>query len=318
MRGSARTWSLILLLPASAGLGSAVEAGERDGAFAIRGGSAFSAVLGDAYSAVGGDADAVVWNPATILTVKEPHTQATYHDVFSLGLARYSSLAVAWRPATEELVMEDDSIRVVLHRDRGVGVGISVGFLSVDLDTDSYWEANPSLALGVPLHGGASIGFAVRYMRSSSTLEGVSANGYAVEVGVHQQTGPVGLALALRNLVAELDWSEGGNESLPRELNLAISYRLSRRLMLAAGGSSNLDNDGDGVDRYNLAAMAEIWRGHWWLLGGQEGLRSGEVLDRRYVAGTRVRTGQIAVDYAFAPAADTPGDTHRATLSIYF
>jgi hypothetical protein len=176
------------------------------------------------------------WNPAALVTLTEPQSQATYHDVFSLGLARYTSVSFAWRPVTEEATVVRDTIRVHIRRDRGAAIGGSIGLLAVDLEGDSYYELSPALALALPLRGGAAIGFSARYFRTSSSLDGVSANGYAAEVGVHQRFGDrVNLGLTFRNLIAELNWHDGGNESLPRELGAAASVRLLRRV-LAAGG----------------------------------------------------------------------------------
>jgi hypothetical protein len=96
----------------------------------------------------------------------------------------------------------------------------------------------------------------------------------------------------------------------------AAAFAATSAVDVVVGAATDLDQD--AVDRWNIALDAEIWRGRWNLLAGWEARRSGNELKGRVSAGTRLFVAPIAFDYAFVPAAHTPGDTHRATLTVFF
>ncbi len=313
--GVRRLLQILLLSAISAATGGA-HASETAGAFAIRGGSARGAVLGEAYGAVGGDADVMLWSPAALIRVTEPHLQATYQDIYGLGLARYSSVAVAWRAGREEVGVSGDSIRVTLRQACGAAYGLSLSALAVDLDGETYYEFSPSIGIAQPLSRRSTIGVTARYLRASSTLADLSAMGYALDLGAHTQLHDrLDVALAMRNLLGRLSW-DGREESMPRELSLAAAAPVNPSLRLLAGAATDLAEE--PADRFNLAAEAVLWPEHWHVLAGWEGRRSGDEIKTRYAVGMRLAAARLAVDYAFLPAAYTPGDTHRVTLGIIF
>jgi hypothetical protein len=314
MRRSAR-----LLIPAAVWILATVSPGaanERGGAFAIRGGSARAAVFGDAYGAVGADADVALWNPAALVELARPHVQASYHDVFGLGLARHSSLGFAWRAVHETVEMTGDSIRVRAASRAGTAFALGVTVLDVDLEREAYTELAPHLAIAQRLTPSTCAGFTVRFLAVTSSIDGVGAQGYALDVGAaHEILARHRVAIAMRNVLGALSWNEGGDEHLPREAVLSGLASVHPRLRLL--GALAWDLQTSGIDRGNLALDLEVWGEHCHINVGHESLRSGSAMRGRAAFGTRFRVGAVAVDYAFRPAATTLGDTHHVTLTVW-
>jgi len=306
-----------LLIGAALACGATgAEATETAGAFAIRSGSARGAVLGEGYGALGGEADVMLWSPAALADLRLPHLQATYHDVYGLGLARHTSLAFAWRSGHEETRVIGDSIQVVSHRSTGPAFGVGLSALSVDLDGETYHEYAPAVCFARSVGPRAAVGVTARYLRASSTLPEVRATGYSFDVGVQVRPHDrVGIAASLRNIIGRLSW-DWREESQPREVVVAAALSAPGSVSIVVGAASNLDRD--ALDRWNIAADAELWRSRWHLLAGWEARRSGDDMKGRASAGTRLLVAPIALDYAFIPEAHTPGDTHRATLTVFF
>jgi hypothetical protein len=307
------------LLPAAVWMLATVSPGaanERGGAFAIRGGSTRAAVFGDAYGAVGGDADVALWNPAALVELARPHLQASYHDVFGLGLARHSSLGFAWRAVHETVEMTGDSIRVRAAPRAGTAFALGVSVLDVDLEHEAYTELAPHLAIARRLTPSTCAGFTARFLAVTSSIDGVGAQGYALDVGAaHEFLARHRVAIAIRNALAALSWDYGGDEPLPREVVLSGLASAHPRLRLL--GALAWDLQASGIDRGNLAFDLDVWEDHWSLYAGHESLRSGSAMRGRAAFGTRFRVGAVAVDYAFRPEATTPGDTHHVTLTVW-
>lgn len=303
---------LLVLGPSEA---LATEAG--GGAFALRGGSARGAVLGEAYAAAGGDADAIMWNPAALATIGETHLQITYQDVFGLGLARHTSVSFATRPVAEEIATRGDSLYVVTSEATRPVYAASLGVLVVDLGDESYWEFAPTLGFAHYIAPGTAIGASARYLRASSTLDGVSATGYAADAGILQHM-PFGarVGVAFRNLLGQLNWKEGGEEPEPRELVASAALPVGSRVTLLGGAASQLGQD--LTERWNVATELVALPNRWVFLVGAETRNDGDDSQTRVAAGTRFRVGQVRFDYAFVAEGATPGETHRATLMVLF
>lgn len=293
------------------------EADAQAGAFAIRGGSARSAVFGEAYGALGGDADALLWNPATLLTVREPHLQATYHDVYGLGLAHHSSAILAWRQGREVTTVRGDSVYVAVERDAGMAYAVGLQATAVDLDDESYFEYAPTVAAAFPLAPGCGVGVAVRYLRAATDIENVRATGYALDVGAVHGFGDVArVGVSMRNLLGRLSWNHDREEDQPRETSGALAVHPIDRVWVAGAVADDLD--GNGLDRIQLTTELTAMEGRLWFQLGWASRRSGDDRTTDVAAGVRVRVEPVAVDYAFVPEADLPGETHRMTLTVLF
>lgn len=304
------TCLLVFLLPARA------NANTETGAFAIRSGSVPAAVFGEGVGAIEGHADAALWNPAAIIDVTRPELTASYHDVFGLGLARYGDVAFAWRPSRDDVTVSEGKIRMSSGFG-GPAFVFTASALTVDLGEERYTEVSPGAGIALPLGTGGAFGAVARLLRASAGLDGVSATGYAVDLGIVQPVGPfVRLALSARNLLGRLSWKEGDEETMPSEWAGALSVRPHRRVQLVLGGAADLSDD--LVDRANVGARVEAWREWWWLLVGYDSRRSGDDRNGRATFGTELAHEQVRVGYAFLPEDDSPGDTHRLSMSVTF
>jgi len=308
---------LILLLVVGAVVAPRAHADAQAGAFAIRGGSARSAVLGEAYGAMGGDADALLWNPAALLFVTTPHLQATYHDVYGLGLAHHSTATLAWRRGRETVSVHGDSIRVTVERDAGAAFAVGLEVTAVDLDDENYFEYAPTVAAAFPIASGSGVGVAVRYLRAATEIDDVRATGYALDVGVVRSFGAWGrIGGSIRNLLGRLSWNHDREEDQPREFAGSVAVRPVERIWLAGAVGDDLDED--GLDRVQLATEVEALPGRLWFQVGGASRRTGDDRLVDLAIGARVQVHPVAVDYAFVPEQDLPGDTHRMTLTILF
>ncbi len=320
MHATPTSRSALLALAAACGVASLVAGpagAQTTGAFAIRGGSARSAVWNEAFGAVGGDADAGYWNPASLIRVDRPHLQATYHDVYGLGLAHYTSLDLAWRRGSETLSESGDTLYVTTRPADGWAYSVGIDVLALELESDSYNEFRPSVTVAAPMAGGGAVGASVRYLRASSSLREVSATGYAFDVGIHQPlTDRIDVGIWIQNLLARLSWKAGREEPQRRETGGAIAFRPASRIKLGAGAQGELGDS--GIDRMSAAAEVEVLPGQWALMGGVASRRSGADREASARFGTWVEVQRIRADYAYVPEAETPGDTHQVTLLVRF
>jgi len=294
-------------------VGAPASAAERGGAFAIRGGSARSAVLAETYGVYGGDVEVAQWNPASLVLIPRAHLQASHHDIYGLGIARYSSLHLAWRPGRETASVEGGSIRVAAERAAGSAIAAGIDILGVDLDDETYTEHRPSLTWATPLPGGGSLGAAARYLRASSGIPGVHATGYALDIGVQQPLGPARASVAFYNLLGRVSWPEGHEEDRPREIAAALGMTHAR-LTVGLAGTLNLTDS--FFERYAASGEISLLPDRFALLAGWSARRSGEEFDGAPAFGTWFRVEAIRADYAFQPKAYTPGESHRITLTV--
>lgn len=299
-------------------LASPVWGGERNGAFAVRGGTAMAGVFGEATPVLYRGPDAVLFNPASLIGLRAPSIELGYQDTYNLGLVHQGHAAFGWRASPDELVSDGGRARIRTAAQSGVAFGISLDVTTVDIGeggAESYTEAAPTLGLAWPVAGGASFGGAIRFLGVTSSIEDVEGAGFAVDLGVAMPlTGGLELAIGLRNLVGGVSWTDGGNEALPREVMAAVGVTVHDRVRIGAGTSD--DGRDDGLDRVNVAAEVIALPDVLTFGVGYEARQSGPDRDRRMTVGARVFVNELGVGYAFIPAGTTPGDTHRLTLQI--
>jgi hypothetical protein len=304
-----RTLGAALALALVLGPGVA-RSGQRTTAFAdIDPGPRFLA-MGGAAVAVVDDPTATFWNPAGLYYQSGTRATATYDDLYGLGLVSRNYLAVAWKKTRYEPEFEQN--RLILHRDdrRGGALGLSLSSVLVDVGEESYNEFIPSLTIAGGLGPSIGIGLTASYLRASSGIEDVGANGYNLSLGTAiQVTDRVRVAAAVRNLLSRVYHDGDVAERLAVTPTLGAAWRVAPAGLVAADVS--FSEDDSGPTRISVG-------GEYRLLSDHLALRAGL---RRFDGGVEGRTApsfglgvhwrRIDVDYALTADDDGPGSTHR-------
>jgi len=273
--------------------------------------------MGGAFTAVGGEPISLYWNPAALFFQTGRGIEASYTDLYGIGLARRSYLTFGVKTVIDEPSFEGN--KLVVREDRQSGAAYAVGLQSLwlDLEEDGYSEFS--------IDGGAAWGYGDRLSAGvslsglfvSSNLDDVSAYGYNVGLGVVWRiTSREHLAVSFPHLFSRLFWSSDSNERLPFGATVGWSGRFRSNLLFAADVEWRENEESP----YRLGLGGE-----WWIFGERIGLRAGyrrlagslETLSEPTL-GLGAQLGQLRFDYAylFGPAA--LGDTQRIGLLVGF
>ena len=273
--------------------------------------------LGGAYSALGGEPIALYWNPATLFYQSGRSIEASYADLYGLGLARRTFLTLGSKSVIEELRSDGDRIVVTKDRETGPAYALGIQSLFLDLDENGYSE----LSLG----GGASwgygervaVGLALHALFITSDLDDVSAWGYDLGLGVSiEHAANARVAIAVPHLLSRIFWKFDSTERLPLGLVLGWTRNITPRLLFAA--DVEWREEGNGL--YRLAAGGE-----WWLVRERLALRAGF----RHVSagledsnnpsfGAGFHISRLRFDYAYRMEKEVLGDTHRLGILVGF
>jgi hypothetical protein len=273
--------------------------------------------MAGAYTALGGEPIALYWNPATLYYQKGRSLEASYSDLYGLGLARRTFLTVGYKSVIEEPRFSQD--RIVVRTDKETGPAYSFGIQSLFLDVGENGYSELSL-------GGASawgygerlaLGVAVRALFISSDLDDVGAFGYNIGLGVSwRHSGNERLGLSIPNLLSRVFWKFDSTERLPLGVTLGWTRTFPRGAQIAVDAEWREGESGP----YRLAAGGE-----WWIAPERLAFRAGF----RHLAGdlssvnkptfgTGIRFGPLRFDYAFRLEPSALGDTHRLGLLVDF
>lgn len=181
-----------------------------------------AAALGGAYTAAGGDPDAVFYNPASVVGLRQGAGfgyQAYVQDV-SLGSLSGALEAGPLSLGAGVLYLDAGSIEEIVPDEayggeRGRGTGERVGAT----------EAAARLAAALPVADGrAAVGAAVGVV--TSDLAGVGRTAAFLDLGARLRVGDrLDLGASLRNLGTDLAHEELGEADLPAQARLGATYR---------------------------------------------------------------------------------------------
>ncbi len=299
-------------LPAAGTAGAA----SRTAAFAPVDPGVRASAMGGAYSAVGGEPGAMYWNPATLFFQKGRALEASYSDLYGLGIKR-TYLTFGFKSSYDVPHFQGEHVVVTRDAESGPGYAAGIQSLFLDLDQNSYSEISLGGAAAWGYGDRLAAGVAVRGLFVSSDLTDVSANGYDVGLGVawrYSEGERVGLSVP--NLLSRVFWKFQSAERLPIGINLGWSRTLGAHATVAAEAEWREAEAGP----YRLAAGAE-----WWVFPDRLALRAGYrrlnggIEDvNKPTFGAAVRFGRMRLDYAFRLEPAALGDTHRLGLMAEF
>jgi hypothetical protein len=273
--------------------------------------------LGGAYSALGGDPIAMYWNPATLFYQDGREVEASYSDIYGLGLARRTFLTLGIKSVIEQPRFEGD--RVVVQKDRETGSAYAVGVQSLFLDLEENGYSELSLGGGAAWGYGdrLAVGLALHTLFITSDLDQVSAFGYNIGMGVAVRHAPnARIGVSIPRLLSRVFWDFDSTERLPLGITLGWTRNLRHNLLLAA----DLEWREEGGEIYRAAAGGE-----WWLARKRLALRAGyrhisggleDINEPSFGVGFRI--SRLQFDYAFRMEPEALGDTHRLGIMVGF
>lgn len=276
-----------------------------------------AAAMGGAYTAVGGDPMALYWNPATLFYQRGRALQASYTDMYGLGLARRSFLTFGIKTLIDEPTFRDNKVVVRKDRESGAAYAFGLQSLFLDLEENGYSEFS--------LDGGAAWGYGDRFavgvrasgLFISSDFDNVSAIGYNLGFGISwRYSTRERLAVAVPHLFSRLFWDFDTTERLPVGAKVGWSREFFTTITAALEAEWRESESGP----YRVGVGAE-----WWWFGHRLAWRAGyrHLTDsfenvNQPSAGVAVRFGQVQFDYAYRMERSELGDSHRIGLLAMF
>ena len=255
------------------------------------------------------DAYATLLNPARLVFLEGTTASVGYARLVA-GLPNDRVLLALARPLGEEITAPGQRSRA--HR---AAFGMAAEFQNLELsEGSSYDELSLTGAFAWAPANFASLGGGIRYLAAGSDLDGVSAKGLALDLGVTLALYPQWeTSLVYRNLGGKVKFEGGDSEDLGRQLSFATAWTR---------------NDVADVE---LEVAWESSQAYWGSLGaevevaGALDLRAGARHwfrpDSRWVpaAGVGIRLGKLRVDYgARFDDVDALGVTHQGSLGASF
>jgi hypothetical protein len=293
----------LVVLVAAAGT-SAAELGSTVLTFLKFGVGGRASAMGDAYMAVSDDATALYWNPAGMVDVEAS-------DVVLMHDERFQDI-------------RHEYVGFVHHRGmHSFGVGVTGNYVDglekresatqTPISEFSVFDFAFMAGYATELAEGLSVGAVAKYLYS--TIDDVSATGFAGDLGVLYHTELEGLSLAggVQNLGTKIKY-DSEEEDLPFSGKVGFAYEkavepLAGTILVVA--DVKFPNDDD------VKVHGGLEYGYKDLFAARVGYR-GEYDNKNISLGAGFKVNQYRIDYAFVPFYSDLGNTHRVSLGIGF
>lgn len=306
-------------LLAALGLAAAVPAGAqtRTSSFAVNDPGVRASALGGAYTAVGGDPMALYWNPATLFFQQGRTAQASYSDLYGLGLARRTYLTVGWKSVLEEPRFVGNRVEVRRDRQSGPAYAFGLSSLFLDLDENGYSELSLGGAAAWGYGGSFALGMSARTLFVTSDLPDVGAFGYDLGIGLAWQFARgERLGVSVPHLLSRIFWRFDSTERLPFGVDLGWMKRFGPHLLASADVEARENEEspyrfGAGLEWEAIPERVTLRGGFRHLSGGYDDIN-------KPTFGAAVAVSHLRFDYAFRLGPDVLGDTHRLGLDVTF
>jgi hypothetical protein len=296
---------VVLLVAATAGAQDSNGAGGTTaGNFLVVGSGASALSMAGATLAIGNDLAAAAWNPASLARVDglqfslshAPLPGGAMQDWVAAG-GRVGGSSTRW------------ALDALFHQE-----GALEGRDALNNPTGSLTVADVAFGarLALPLTSALSAGLGGKWVHES--LAGTDGSGFAFDAGLRATTGPLGFALAARNLGSGMSYG-GTRYDLPGLVAAGVSWGdESRGLKLDADFESPLHYYRD------LRLGGEwLWRERVALRAGYRfalGAPADEALSG-VTFGLGANVGNTSLDYAYAPEGSTGAGQHRIGLTFH-
>lgn len=251
--------------------------------------------MGEAFSAVADDVNAIYWNPAGLMQIKEKEVTFTHNEW--LSDLKYEFLAYS-QPTPQ-----------------GVSA-FSLTYLRMGEIEGKDKEDNPignfaaydyalSIAYAIPANENLDLGINFKFIQQK--IEKENADGMAIDMGLlylDPSNEKFKIAAVLQNLGSKLKFVQQ-RENLPLTYKLGVSYKINK-LTLA----SDVTTPEDNKTRINLGIEYFPTTN----LAFRLGYNSQNDLDSGWTLGAGFRLKTLHIDYAFIPYGELD-NTHRFSLT---
>lgn len=235
--------------------------------------------MGGAFVAVSDDANAIWWNPAGLVQLKNREFTSLYTELFGLEELAYSSLSYGQR----------------MKKSRALGIGWQ-GF-----GGDLYKEDTLTVSYSRLFFKRISLGLNLKYMALKIKSAG-SAEVWGIDLGTLYK---LNKKMKLGLLAYNLNSPEIAGDSLPRKTNIGLAFTPFKKLILA------LDvKEEKGYD-------TQICLGEELKITPHFTLRAGaQVNPLRLTGGFGFKFKSLQLDYAYF-SHSVLGATHQVSLTIF-
>jgi hypothetical protein len=290
--------AILLIATASTGL---AQGGTTGMTFLTLGVGSRSLAMAEAYATASGDPAAIQYNPATLT---------------SIDVATISFMHRAWIQGTNAEFLAG------AFNFGSISLGLSVYSVSTDdievrdtpgpaISTFAARYAALGVTLGYAVASDLSLGVTVKYLYEKILIDDARGTGFDIG-GVYDTPFGVKVGAAVLNLGSMSELGDHATK-LPGLFRGGASYTadLSKPSMTLTGSVDLLAPLGDGTSHVHFGGEAVIYQSISVRAGYQTGYEA-----RGFTAGTGIREGIVAVDYAFMPTQYDLGSTHSITLSL--
>lgn len=271
-----------------------------------------AAGLGSAFTALADDASSLHWNPAGLAGASRKEVFMAHTELFQ-GM-RHEFLGYAQPVGRAAFGVGATYLGHVELQGRGEQRQRAAGFGASDLAVTLGWAR--------AVYGNLALGAGVKFLRSR--IGGVSAQGFAVDLGVRTRTvplriGTLSLGLAARNMGPRMRFSQQ-SYALPLTLAAGGGFHIARGLLIA-GELRYLPEDSraafnTGVEFAPVSLLALRAGYIARLLRAGSAAASPETLPG-FALGLGLKLSRAAIDYAFTPAGEL-GQSQRVSLALKF
>lgn len=282
--------------------------------FATLDSSARGTALAGVMAALAEDADANLWNPAGLLGLSGREVTAAHADLFGLDLVDQTTAQFGWPIAEKQLTMQDGQIvesRLPPPAVRAFGLYFSS--LSAESLTSTYRESFLGFSYAWRMLKRSQAGASIRLLRASSGLDGVEGSGYSADVGIQRSLGSFKIGAVAHDLISNVDWEQGTDDSLPQRWNLGLAWMPASRWRAAVEGSWKSGASSGaflgGAAEWDVVSLLS-------LRGALRSRTDSESQEMEYSAGAGLRWSGLRFDYAFVENGYELGTTHRWSASL--
>lgn len=275
------------------------KAGTKGGQFLKIAVGARSAALGGAFVAVDGDVNSIYWNPAGLGSIKQQ--QATFMHNEWLSDVRHEFIGYA-KPLSDGRVMAGGITYL--------GSGNIEGWKNeITRDDFSAGDMAVTISYSCKMNEKMLVGANAKLIHQR--IKDSSANGIAIDMGVLYPTMVKGLSVGatLRNLGTRMKF-ENEADSLPIELKGGISFNTSNKKMLYLMDVTIVTDNNMRINtgiEYRLTPKLSL----------RTGYSSNNDLDNGLSAGIGFNTEGLQFDYAYVPYGNVD-NTHRVSVGKRF
>jgi hypothetical protein len=284
--------------------------------------SARGTALGGNMAAVAAGGEALLWNPAGLLSLSAREAAFTYSDLYNLGLVTQTVVQFGWPRLGHKIDWDGGRFRKVpLPPPANSAFGLSFSSLRAEVGDGAYHEAQIGLAYAWRLPVGLLAGTDLRFLSAGSPFATTGGSGHALDFGLQRPLGAFRLGLAATDLISTVNWDEeGGTHSLEEDAPLPVRWSLGLAWTSVAWrllATAQSDWQGSGLTHRQTGTGVEWWPHSLLVLRGAFRHRQDALGTRReWSAGAGFKVGQVQVDYGWQQSARDLGPTHRWSAAV--